>query len=117
MRAATAHNELLEVLRSAKEFLALPTNDFSWSSWQDADAAIREIDELIGIVEKGKLPRREKISILFAPTGPIQEVSLNGGWADKFLTLADKADDALERVYARRWFDWLIRIFCADREK
>ncbi len=113
---SVSNNELLQVLRLARECLALPENDFSWSSWQDADAAICEIDGLIVIVEMGKLPRRENISILFAPSGPIQEVSISSGWADEFLTLAEKADEVLERAYARRWFDWLMRIFCTDRE-
>lgn len=113
---SAASNELLQVLRSAREYLARPGNDFFWSGWHDADAAIREIDGLIRIVETGKLPRREDVSILFLPTGPIQEVSISSGWGDEFLSLAEQADDVLERVYARRWFDWLMRIFCTDRE-
>lgn len=113
---SAASNELLQVLRLAREFLALPANDFSWSSWQDADAAFREIDGLIGIIETGKLPRRESISILFLPTGPIQEVSISSGWADEFLMLAEKADDVLERAYVRRWFDWLMEKFHTDQE-
>ena len=87
-----------------------------WSGWDDADAALREIDGLIGIVETGKLPRRESISILFLPTGPIQEVSISSGWGEEFLTLAEKADDVLERAYARPWFRWLTRLLRIERD-
>jgi hypothetical protein len=31
---------------------------------------------------------------LFAPTGPIQEVSLSSGWGDMFLELAKRMDAA-----------------------
>jgi hypothetical protein len=33
--------------------------------------------------------------VLFLPTGPIQEVSLSSGWAQEFLDLADRYDQAV----------------------
>jgi hypothetical protein len=96
----TSRDELAEVLRAAKTLLARPGNDYSWSSWQDADAATRELDGLIQAVESGTLPARPDIAVLFLPTGPIQEVSLSSGWGDEFLTLATKFDDVAKRVYA-----------------
>ena len=33
--------------------------------------------------------------MLFAPTGPIQEVSLSSGWGDVFIELAERFDDAM----------------------
>lgn len=33
-------------------------------------------------------------SVLFAPTGPIQEVSLTSGWANPFLKVAERFDNA-----------------------
>jgi hypothetical protein len=30
--------------------------------------------------------------VLFAPTGPLQELSLSSGWADDFLKLASRFD-------------------------
>ncbi|HYJ80517.1 MAG TPA: hypothetical protein VEW03_12970, partial [Longimicrobiaceae bacterium] len=82
--------ELADVLRETRELLARPDNDFAWSSWEDADDALREIDGLITAVERGEVPG----SVLFAPTGPIQEVSLSSGWGDEFLALADRWDAA-----------------------
>ena len=35
---------LTEVLLEARRLLALPDNDFTWSSFQDQDAALRELD-------------------------------------------------------------------------
>ncbi|GAA1420702.1 hypothetical protein ACFQZ4_48050 [Catellatospora coxensis] len=84
---------LVIVLGEVRERLARPDNDFSWSSFMDADAALAEIDGLIVRVRaEGSVPFA--LSVLFAPTGPIQEVALSSGWGDEFLALADRFDDA-----------------------
>ncbi|MFC7241798.1 hypothetical protein ACFQO7_04820 [Catellatospora aurea] len=84
---------LVIVLGEVRAWLARPDNDFSWSSFVDADAALAEIDDLIAHVHaEGRVPFA--LSVLFAPTGPIQEVALSSGWGDEFLTLAARFDDA-----------------------
>jgi hypothetical protein len=98
--ARTAAEELIEVLRAAQRLLAQPGNDFAWSSWKDADAAVGELDTLIAAIASGSLPPRLDVSVLFGPTGPIQEVSLSSGWGDAFLDLARRCDAALARAYA-----------------
>lgn len=78
--------KLIKVLRQARVLLALESNDFSWSSWKDQNHAISEIDSITISLENGSIP---EIGVLFAPTGPIQEVSLSSGWAQEFLDLAE----------------------------
>jgi hypothetical protein len=94
--------ELADVLRETRALLARPDNDFSWSSFHDADAALQEVDGLIHRVESGPLPARQSLAVLFAPTGPIQETALSSGWGDAFLALADRLDAAMQRAYAGR---------------
>ena len=91
--------KLASVLREARSLLARPENDFAWSSWPDAGAALAELDGLIATLEAGRLPSRLAVSVLFAPTGPIQEVSLSSGWADEFLALAARWDAATHAAY------------------
>ena len=57
-------------------------------------AAFAELDGFIRSVELGEIPRLE-IQVVFAPTGPLQEVSMASGWSDEFLVLAERADEAL----------------------
>ena len=71
--------QLVEVLREARALLALPGNDFAWSSWEDAPAALAELDQQIAAIESGQLPAKLDLEVLFAPTGPMQEVSLSSG--------------------------------------
>jgi hypothetical protein len=86
---------LLQALRETRELLARPDSDFAWSAWENAEAALREMDALIECVRSGAIPDATQLGALFAPTGPIQEVSLSSGWADTFLDLADRIDDAM----------------------
>ena len=104
-----AQQELVKVLHEARRLLALPGNNFDWSSWKDAASAFAEMDDLIANIERGRLPDRITISVLFAPTGPIQEVSLSSGWADEFLILADRCDVAVETAYDSSWWQRLVR--------
>jgi hypothetical protein len=94
-----ALRQLLDVFRQARDLLALPGNDFAWSSWPGAPEALAEVDRQITALEAGQLPPRLDLSVLFAPTGPIQEVSISSGWAHEFLTLADRFDSAADRIY------------------
>jgi hypothetical protein len=53
----------------------------------------------VAVLESGKLPPRGDLSVLFAPTGPIQEVSVSSGWGEAFLELAERFDRAAGRAY------------------
>lgn len=90
---------LAEVLRSTVELLSLPDNDFAWSSWKAKGTAIAEIERVLALVEAGELPERSSVSVLFAPTGPIQEVSVSSGWGEAFLKVAERYDRAEQRLW------------------
>jgi hypothetical protein len=95
-----ALRELANVLREARAFLALPSNDFTWSSWEDAAAALAELDRQIAVIEGGLLPPKLDLAVLFAPTGSMQEVSLSSGWAQEFLVIAARFDTVAQRAYS-----------------
>jgi hypothetical protein len=101
METAASHAELVKVLREARECLARPGNDFVWSSWDSAADALRKIDELLSRIESGDIPERLELEVLFAPTGPIQEVSVSSGWGEEFLRLAHRFDAAIQRQHER----------------
>ena len=84
-------DDLLTVMFEARRLIALPGNDFTWSSFIDQEAALEEIDGFISELEDGTADPYW-IGMLFLPTGPIQEVSLSSGWGDAFVALADRFD-------------------------
>lgn len=92
----TSADDLVSVLQEAQAFLKHPGNEFAWSSWEDAQEAIAEIDRFIRQIQAGDYSCALDISVLFAPTGPIQEVSLSSGWGQEFLELEEWFDRAAE---------------------
>jgi hypothetical protein len=86
---------LISVLEEARGLLAATDNDFAWSSWRDRNDALDEIDAVLSELRSGILPSVLTLDVLFAPTGPIQEVSLSSGWGDVFIELAKRFDDAM----------------------
>jgi hypothetical protein len=92
-----SYSILLDVFAKARELLALPSNDFDWSSWGSAADALVEIDGIILNLKAGIMPDPLQLQVIFAPTGPMQEVSLSSGWGKEFLALAKKFDEALRK--------------------
>ncbi len=86
---------LLDVFQRARDLVGRPENDFSWSSWRDVDDALKEIDSIIAQLQRSEIPALLEMSVLFAPTGPMQELSLSSGWGNRFLGLAAEFDAAI----------------------
>ena len=86
---------LLDIFQRARDLVALPQNDFAWSSWRDADDASQEIDAIISRLQGGERHLLVEMSIIFAPTGPMQELALSSGWGKRFLGLASEFDAAI----------------------
>jgi|GEM_PF-988085 len=90
-------HDLIAVIEEARRMLDSPNNDFTWSSWIDRDDALEEIDALLERLRAGQIPTM--MGVLFAPTGPMQEVSLSSGWGDEFIDLANRFDAAHGAVH------------------
>jgi hypothetical protein len=90
---------LIEVLHEARGLLGRPGNDFALSSWDDATAALREIDGCISRIERADMPRRSEIETLFLTSGPIQRVSVPSGWEEEFIALASQFDAVIKKAY------------------
>jgi hypothetical protein len=87
--------KLISVLEETRRLLDAPGNDFTWSSWDGREDALNEIDEILSVLRSGSLPTSLTLETLFAPTGPIQEVSLSSGWGSEFIKLSERFDDAM----------------------
>jgi hypothetical protein len=84
--------KLLTVLSTTKEFL-LRSKYEGWPDEKPNDTAI-EIDKIISHIfhpEQNPLPKF--VSILYLPTGPIQEIAMSNGWHDAYMSLSEEYDD------------------------
>jgi hypothetical protein len=93
--------ELVAVFEEAKRLVTLPGNDFTWSSWEDAQEAVAELDRILGAIGRGELLPRVELSLIFASSGPLQEMSVGSGWSPEFLSLASRFESVAEKVYPR----------------
>jgi len=50
-------------------------------------------------VKKGDIPPEAEIGFIYAPTGPLQELSLSSGWADTFLRVAERYDAIAVQIW------------------
>jgi hypothetical protein len=91
----TQFDGVIAVMSEIRDLLARSHNDFAWSSWPNQEAALAEIDRLISQLRGGSLP---DLSHLFAPAGPIQEVSVSSGWGQRFLALAERLDNERSKL-------------------
>lgn len=95
---ARAKAKLVSVLKETKGILCRADNDFAWSEWDDAAKAVSDIDSHIVAIESEDLSKLRNLSLLFAPTGCIQEVAESSGWGTRFLSLANRFDKAAAKL-------------------
>jgi hypothetical protein len=100
--ASNPRGLLSDILHAAIELLSIEDNDFAWSSWSDQRQAVEEVSALLSQLEADNLPDRGDVAVLFAPTGPIQEVSISSGWGETFLRLAERYDYAEKLLWPQR---------------
>ena len=90
-------NELVELFEKLLELLEA-SKDSIWS-----DMGVKDTKKvLLDAVSSLKTTRRVRLSKLyyiFLPSAPLQEISIENGWAEEFLKLAEKFDTCVERYY------------------
>jgi hypothetical protein len=87
---------LKSVLEETRLLLMRPGNDFSRCCWDDAEDAVSDLTSLAGDLDAHLVPRQALV-VLFGPTGPLQEISARSGWAEEFIGLNERFNDALAR--------------------
>jgi hypothetical protein len=62
-----------------------------WSA-DDVEQISRHLRAAIAALQSGAPVDRASLGLLFAPTGAIQETSLDNGWGEEFLSLSRSVD-------------------------
>jgi len=97
----TPVDEVVSILREVKHVLELPSTDIGWSRYNSVEEAVEDMNQHIERLRRCDLSRIEDLALLFAPTGSIQEISINSGWGEGFLYLAARFDRAIEPLRSR----------------
>jgi hypothetical protein len=78
--------DVMEALRRIRELVA-SSRSSSWAH-EDVEVISRHLDAAIVALESGAPVDRANLRLLVAPTGALQETSLENGWGDEFLSLS-----------------------------
>jgi len=64
-----------------------------YSKWNTLEEAKKELLSYIERITKNDKTVYSDLHLFFAPTGTLQEFSMDNGWGEEYLTLAKTADD------------------------
>jgi len=84
-----------KLLSRLRELISLPSADVSYSAYATPDEVIEDLYKLEkGIIEKNFVAVR-KLLFLLLPTCDLQEISIDSGFGDEFLKIAEELENAL----------------------
>jgi len=89
---------LIDILNTVIHIIKSSETDVAWSSYKTVEEAVIDLTDHIDRLAQNDLSRRWDLTVLFAPTGPLQEISLHSGWEKQFLELAAQFDAAMRNI-------------------
>ena len=83
--------KLITILATTKFLLSRSeTEGWGFEEPKDIETQVHQILSFLLGDQDSHLPEHYKV--LFAPTGPIQEISISNGWSEVYLKLAEQYD-------------------------
>ena len=88
--------EIENLITTLEETIGLLKNSqpSDWAS-MSIEEIIQELEAEIAKAKNSERIDRKLLSFLFAPTGSIQEISIDNGWGDDFLRISEVIDELL----------------------
>lgn len=83
---------LIDIFNEIKVIIDNPDTDMTWTSYCNEKEFIQEFDLLIDDFKKGVKSSIDRLELLFAPTGILQEISLNNGWGERYIEISNRFD-------------------------
>ena len=90
--------DLIGVLESVRKLITMPATDVAWSHFDSKEEVIDELNEHVRRLQSNDFTNISELTILFAPTGDLQEIALSSGWAEEYLIVAESFDNAIKAL-------------------
>lgn len=87
--------EILNILDEIRNITNNPKANMIWTPYNNSAEFIRDYDTLIEDFKRGTQGSLDKLQLLFAPTGILQDISIDNGWGEKFIELSDRFDELI----------------------
>lgn len=88
-------NKIIDVLEKVKYIVTNYEMDFTWSPYSSSDELIEILNNIILKLRNRDYSCRDQISLLFAPTGALQEIAIDSGWSETYMKLSSVIDENL----------------------
>ena len=88
--------QLREVLEQMKMFVER-SGESDWTPHTPAEVSA-DLSISISQLARGEAIDVDHLKMLFAPTGPLQEIAMSSDWANEYLTLSSKFDDLIPQA-------------------
>jgi len=84
--------EVIKALEKVREIIVNYEMDLSYSTCESEKQLLSNLDVYIAKLKTNDLSCNKEISLLFAPTGDLQEIAIDSGWSNEYIELAEIVD-------------------------
>jgi len=85
--------ELLDIVNELIAICEVPPQFVDWAGYEDQDELLEDLRDHARRLGVGDASRLDELHTLFLPTGPLQDIAIDSGWHDKYMTLASRFDE------------------------
>ena len=96
-------DRFIQVLNRIIELYRLPDTDVSWTSYCTPQEAIDDIQNAICLLKQNDDFALDNLSLLFAPTGDVQEISISSGWSAEYLEISARVDQFIAKLKSKNF--------------
>ena len=89
--------ELLQIVNQLIAICEVPPQYVDWAGYEDQDELLEDLRDHARRLGAGDTGRLSELHVLFLPTGPLQDIAIDSGWHDNYMTLASRFDDLYEQ--------------------
>jgi hypothetical protein len=84
--------ELLKVLFEVRSIINSPNTSLIWSNYNNVKEVLDYVDLLIDNLKHSEIGTIERLKLFFAPTGELQDISIDSGWGERYIEISYKFD-------------------------
>ena len=92
-------SNLIILVEKIKDLVNQPgTTTPLWIHYDSKEEVIGELERHIMLLHKEDFSIIKELTLLFAPTSDLQDISIRNGWGNQFLEIAEKFDKIIKEI-------------------
>ena len=92
-------SNLIALIEKIKDLVNQPgTTTPLWIHYDSIEEVVGELERHILLLHKEDFSIIKELTLLFAPTSDLQELSISNGWGNQFLEIAEEFDEIIKEI-------------------